>query len=105
MNNDNTSIPLAIVKIAGLPHYAPAQLPNEFKSGDVIDLRPEPTNRFDNKAVEVWWREDKDAAPLKVGYIPRPLNQAIFALITAEYDIQAEVTKNHAQFITISIKR
>ena len=101
MSNDN--IHLAIVKIAGMPHYAPLELPNEFKSGDTIYLHLEPTNHFDNKAVEVLWRRDKNAIPFKVGYIPKPLNQAIFALIIARCVVQAEVTKDSDKLITISI--
>ena len=99
-----TTIILAVVKIAGTQHYIPLEIRLDFKAGDIIDLCLEPTNPYDSKAVEVRWRgRDAKSSSLKVGYIPKPLAQAIFALIEAEYSIWAEVTEDRNQNITISM--
>ena len=99
-------IPLATVKIAGLHYCIPPDMLGNFRHGDPIDLHPEPTNPYDDKAVEVFWRgEGYKSTPLKVGYIPKPLAQAIFALIEAGYGIQAEVAEDCKSLITITMQR
>jgi len=99
------AITLATVMIAGMKHYVDTDLYNAFMADDIIDLRLEPTNSFDDKAVEVLWLGAEDGTSIKVGYIPRPLSQAIFALIKAGYDLQAEITEDRKQLITISMRQ
>lgn len=90
---------LAIVKIVGMRYFVHTDFCAAFLAGDIIKLRPEPSNHIDNRAIEVIW------GSRKVGYVPRPLNQAIFALIEAGYDIKAEVTGNGEERITISMRQ
>ena len=98
------TITLATVKIAGTQYHVGSDLLNTFKVGDAIDLRLEPANPYDNKAVEVLWRDrSRNSTFLKVGYIPKPLNQTIFALGEAGYNLQAEVTNDSDRSITITL--
>ena len=98
-------IPLATVKIAGIHYCIPSSTIGNFRRGDPIALRREPTNTYDDKAVEVLWRgHGTDSTFLKVGYVPKPLAQAIFALIQAGYDLHAEVTEDCKSLITISMR-
>lgn len=99
---------LAVVKIAGLQHYIASDSLARFRSGDCVELRLEPSNPHDNKAVEVLWKDSAlvhGPSLLKAGYIPKPLAQAIFALIAAEYDLSAEITEDGLPLITISMKQ
>ena len=111
----DTTIILAVVKIAGTQYHVGGTVLDQFKAGDPISLHREPTNPYDNKAVEVLWESGNQepppapplpspyAPPLKVGYIPKPLAQAIFALIEAGYNLQAQVTNDSDRSITISM--
>ena len=101
-------ITLAIVKVAGIQHYSDRDIFTKFKSGDTLELRREPSNPYDPKAAEVLWQGGDIVqwpAPLKVGYVPKMLAQAIFALIEAGYGISVRITEDRAQHITIFMQR
>ena len=112
-NNDTPSstpitLTLAIVKVAGIQHYSARDVFTKFKSGDTLELRLEPSNPYDPKAVEVLWQGSDIVqwpAPLKVGYVPKMLAQAISALIEAGYEISVKITEDRPQHITISMQR
>lgn len=95
-----TEFTLALVAPAGLKHYAPISIADEMMEGDIVTLRPEPDNEYDSMAVELYWVSVRDgvagAPPVetKIGYIPKPLNQAILALKARGYHIWAKVAQS-----------
>ena len=99
-----TITPLAAVPIAGWKHYINEAFVNKFLAGDVVKLLSEPTNEFDDKAVEVFW-QDKDRVLHKVGYVPRTLNKDIFTRISAGEDIQARIVSDFKPKITIFLEK
>ena len=48
-------------------------------AGDVLELRREPQNPYDKRAIEIWALVDD--ATLKLGYIARIENEALAALM------------------------
>jgi hypothetical protein len=57
--------------LAGFRYYAAAQLWDELKVGDALELRRERDNPHDANAVAVAWRGRK------LGYVPRRDNAAL----------------------------
>lgn len=88
-------ITLATVYIAGMKHYVPN--PEAFSmrllAGNPVELRPEPTNEYDEFAVEVFWKA-KDGTPRKIGYVPARLSKEISTYISAGRNIKAEVAED-----------
>lgn len=92
---------LATVYIAGMKHYAPEGFSDKFLAGDMIELRLEPTNKFDPNAIELFW-QDKSETSHKVGYVPRPLNTLVFEHMLAGHNVQAQIAEDFKPKITIS---
>lgn len=57
--------------LAGFRHYAAAEVWNDLRVGDRLDLLRESDNRHDSNAVAVAWRGRK------LGYVPRRHNAAL----------------------------
>lgn len=57
--------------LAGFQYHAGPQLWPEFAPGQRLELRREPDNRHDPRAVAVLWRERL------IGYVPRMENVAV----------------------------
>ncbi len=61
--------------VAGFQYYrGPALLPY-IAPGDVLVLKPEPDNKYDEFAVEIFWRGEK------IGYVPVSDNKHISRLL------------------------
>lgn len=57
--------------LAGFRYHAAAEVWDELRVGDVLELSREPDNRFDRNAIAVRWRGRK------LGYVPRRENAAL----------------------------
>jgi len=67
--------------IAGFTYYDGPEVFSELKIGTELQLVQEPDNRYDPKAVAIYF-EDK-----KLGFIPRSNNNEISKLLEMGYDI------------------
>jgi len=57
--------------LAGFRYHAAAEVWDELRVGDRLELAREPGNPYDRNAVSVSWREHK------LGYVPRHANAAL----------------------------
>ena len=73
--------------IAGFQYYKGGKYINRLRVGNLLRLVPEPDNPYDNKAVEVYFRQ------IKLGYIPRSDNPAISRLLTAEKTLHCRIVE------------
>lgn len=61
--------------IAGFSYYEGAIAFQKLKIGRKLTLKPEPTNIYDKKAVEIYYKN------YKLGYLPKSENKVIAALL------------------------
>ncbi len=78
---------IADVSIAGLQHYRGNDLAELIKEGDVLELRQQPDNPYDENAIMVMWHNNK------IGYIPRALAQDIGRKMAAGIEITANIVE------------
>lgn len=72
-------------RIAGSQHYdCDAVLPR-LRVGHALQLRRQPDNPHDERAIEVFWREHK------LGYLPRLDNAAAASLADRTHTLHAEI--------------
>ncbi len=53
--------------IAGYQYYQGQYIEPKIQINDPVNLRPQPNNKYDNLAIEVYWNNQK------LGYIPRQM--------------------------------
>ena len=63
--------------INGMAYYEADRVLPALRVGDTLELRREPDNRHDDRAVEVYWRNRK------LGYLPRVENAAVAQMADA----------------------
>ncbi len=68
------------VQIAGFTYYDGVDVFSELNIGTLLDLIPEPDNKFDPCAVSIYFKKHK------LGYIPRDKNREIFLLLSHGYN-------------------
>ncbi len=73
--------------LAGFHYHAGAEVWAQLKEGDVLQLKREPDNPYDSRAVRVEWQGRQ------LGYLPRAENQAV----AAEMDRGGRVTARIAR--------
>jgi len=66
--------------IAGLQYYEVLEVWKKLEIGQIVQLIPEPQNRYDEHAVIVAF-DDK-----KLGYLPRSQNKAVSQILQAGHD-------------------
>lgn len=76
---------IADVAIAGLQHYRGNDLAEMIKEGDVLQLRPQPNNAYDENAIMVMWHNNK------IGYVPASLSHSIRRQIDAGISVTATI--------------
>lgn len=64
--------------IAGFTYYDGAQVFNELKIGKQLELKLEEDNKFDARAVALYYQE------CKLGYVPKTDNRVIHKLLKIE---------------------
>ena len=67
--------------IAGLQYYEVLEVWKKLEIGQLVDLVPEPDNRYDENAVIVSYKGKK------LGYLPRSQNKAVSTLLRAGHDV------------------
>ena len=72
--------------VAGLPFYALYLVEDELRVGDHLRLVREPDNRYDAKAVEIYWRD------YKLGYLPRDENASVSRILDRGGEVSARIT-------------
>lgn len=94
------SIVLQECFIAGYSYYDGEKVLSELTKGTELTLKLEPQNKYDQYAIEVYFKSKK------LGYIPRYLNQSFFKLVENNYQISASVQKaypNNASWEKIAV--
>ncbi len=72
-------------RIADSHYYDCYAVLNHLQSGDPLQLRRQPQNRYDQRAIEVFWKEHK------LGYLPRLDNAAAASLLDRGHVLCAEI--------------
>ena len=78
---------LRTVLIAGFQYYDGYDIFDQLVVGDELELRRQPDNPYDDKAIEVYTRDGH-----KLGYIPRIANPIPAALADQNIAIGAEIS-------------
>ena len=79
--------------IAGLQYYEVLEVWKKLEIGQIVQLIPEPLNRYDEHAVIVAFNDKK------LGYLPRSQNKVVSQILQAGHDayearIQSLYTQN-----------
>lgn len=82
--------PVLLIKtrVNGECYYDAAECIGDLTPGDVVQLRREPSNRYDSRAIEVL-----DGRIRKLGYIARSDNSAVARMMDAGETLQARITR------------
>ncbi|OAZ04242.1 HIRAN domain-containing protein [Flavobacterium succinicans] len=72
---------LANFHLAGATYYDLVLCFQELKIGSIVEARLEPENKFDNRAIALYY-EDK-----KLGFIPKSENRIFYKLLHLNYAI------------------
>jgi hypothetical protein len=67
--------------IAGIEYYEALFVINKLKPGKKLKLKLEPKNKYDENAVEIYYKKHK------LGYIPKTANYSIAKILNAGWDI------------------
>lgn len=81
----DTELHLQDCRIAGSHYYGCHAVLDRLCPGDPLQLRRQPDNPHDPRAIEVLWREHK------LGYLPRLDNAAAASLIDRSHLLRAEI--------------
>lgn len=80
------SLALLDTYVAGTAYYEARRVAGDLRPGDVLVLRREPANAYDDLAIEVF-----TARGAKLGYVPRADNEPFARLMDAGKRVEAEV--------------
>lgn len=72
--------------IAGFQYYEGEKIWNYLKKGEILKLKREQTNPYDEKTIEIYWKNKK------LGYIPRVDNSVIAQLMDRKNELIAYIT-------------
>jgi hypothetical protein len=67
--------------IAGFTYYEGVMAFEQMKIGTELNIKLEPGNKHDSKAVAIYFNE------YKLGYVPRANNKAVYAILKSGVDI------------------
>ena len=87
-NNINQTKPVKLLQtsIAGFQYYKGEDLFNHIKIGDTVQLRCAPNNKYDKRAVEVYWKGNM------LGRIPAVANMGISQMLDEGVRLEGEVS-------------
>ena len=83
--NEEKEIVLIEVSVAGYQFYQGKKVEKKIKIGDLLELRPQFNNKYDENAIEVYYEYTK------LGYVPRIDNTVITSLLRNGKKIFARV--------------
>lgn len=75
--------------LAGYRYHAAPELWSRLKTGDLLELRREPENPHDQRAIAVYWRGSK------LGYLPRAENDTVSEAMDRGEKTQARISAMH----------
>ena len=78
---------LVATYVAGTPYREASAALRRLRPGDRVDLRREPDNRYDPRAVQA-----RTVGGAMLGYVPRTDNQALCNLMDAGFRLEARVS-------------
>ncbi|WP_449426793.1 HIRAN domain-containing protein [Rhodanobacter umsongensis] len=81
----STRLHLQDCRIAGSQYYDCLAVLPDLRPGDRLQLRRQPDNPHDPRAVEVLWHDRK------LGYLPRLDNAAAASLLDRAHDLRGEI--------------
>lgn len=81
----DTELHLQDCRIAGSHYYGCHAVLGHLRTGDLLQLRRQPDNPHDPRAIEVLWCEHK------LGYLPRLDNAAAASLIDRSHALRAQI--------------
>ena len=84
---DANTIKLLETPLAGFQYYEGEHVFNRIKIGDTVQLRRAPENKYDKRAVEVYWNGNM------LGHIPRMANRGISQMMDGGEKIRGSVTR------------
>jgi len=99
----STRVALTEVWIAGVPYYDFAHSTLGLQSGQALQLRRQPNNRFDTAAIEILTADGS----AKLGYVPRVLNPPLAAMMDSGEVLEAciaAIGTNHAHDAVVRIE-
>ena len=71
--------------IAGYQYYNGPKLESEFRQGEALELRREPKNNFDKKAVAIYYKGEQ------LGYVKQTDNKTLSLLIDQNQKLSAQI--------------
>jgi hypothetical protein len=81
------SLVLSRFFIAGFCYYRGLDLVDRLRAGDAVELRGEPTNPHDRRAIEIYWRGHK------LGYVPRAENKVPGRLLAQGAPLRGHIVR------------
>ncbi len=84
---NNRPLKLLETSIAGFQYYEGERLFNHIKIGDTVQLRRAPENKYDKRAVEVYWKGNM------LGHIPGNGNMGISQMMDRDECLSSRITR------------
>jgi hypothetical protein len=78
--------------VAGFQYYDGDKVWAQLQQGAVLQLKTEPSNKYDKDAVEIYWQAG-DGQNYKLGYLPRKQNYAVSQILQTQRPLWAEVSQ------------
>lgn len=72
--------------VAGFSYYDGERVWERLRAGDKLILKREPSNPYDEKAIEIYWRDKK------LGYVPRVDNSVIAQMMDRGEKLTCSIT-------------
>ncbi|WP_275100241.1 HIRAN domain-containing protein [Sedimenticola hydrogenitrophicus] len=79
-------IPVQRSPVAGLQYHRGEEVWPQLQAGMPLELKREPENRYDRKAVAVYWQG------AQLGYVPRAENHAVGAMLDRGQPVKARIS-------------
>ncbi|MCX7878086.1 MAG: HIRAN domain-containing protein [Ignavibacteria bacterium] len=72
--------------LAGFKYYKAPAVYRRLKKGDIVILKPEPDNKYDEMAIEVYTKSN-----IKLGYVPMEANIVPYNLFKNDIEVVAKI--------------
>lgn len=87
-----TFIMLQTSPVAGFQYYDGGKVWTQLQQGTALQLKAEPSNKYDKDAVEIYWQAE-DGKNHKLGYLPRKQNYAVSQILQSKTTLRAEISQ------------
>ena len=77
--------------IAGVQFHQAKTVLNELEKGFRLELKPDPTNRFDPNAVEIAYYGAEE--PTMLGYVPKKFSSEVSAFLELNENVICQLTE------------